>query len=433
MSDSRQPGSSSRRAFLRGLSLLTLGSAAGLGRAAQSRDVVVVTSYPDELVSRFEAGFEQANPGYRLRVVWRAAHDALPTLRQPAGIDVYWSPSPRNFALLKREGRLRRLDIDRTGLPGRLGNTWIDDPDGYYAAFEVAGYGFAVHPGYLKQHGLPEPTDWADLADGRYAGHLVVPNPGKVGFAPPLADIPLQAYGWERGWAMWSAVAANAALAESGGNFVGDELAMGRRGIGPSIDFFVAGAIARGAPLRFVYPRHGGVNPAQAAIMAGAGNVDGARAFVSYLLSAAGQKLLVHPDIRRLPVRPAAYAGLEAGYYDPFAAAEAGGYGYDSHRGLGRLPVVAALFDTVLAGRQADLARLWAAARRTEGAKGDEARRLLALVPLDEAGADRGEVQQVFARRDEDEAAKAAALVLEQAWAADRDQRFVRVAELVAA
>jgi len=144
--------SSSRRAFVKGLSLLALAGAAGAGRAAQRRDVVVVTSYPDEVVSRFEAAFEKAHPEWRLRIVWHMPHDALPTLRRPGpeGVDVYWTPSPRNYAILKGEGLLRKLDVDRSGLPGRIGNTLIDDADGYYAATETAGYGFAINPDYLK-------------------------------------------------------------------------------------------------------------------------------------------------------------------------------------------------------------------------------------------------------------------------------------------
>jgi ABC-type Fe3+ transport system substrate-binding protein len=425
--------SSSRRAFVKGLSLLALAGAAGAGRAAQRRDVVVVTSYPDEVVSRFEAAFEKAHPEWRLRIVWHMPHDALPTLRRPGpeGVDVYWTPSPRNYAILKGEGLLRKLDVDRSGLPGRIGNTLIDDADGYYAATETAGYGFAINPDYLKAHGLPEPTDWTDLADARYGGHIALPNPGRVGFAPVMADIPLQAYGWEKGWAMWSAITANSMLVDRGGTFVSDELSSGRRGIGVSIDFFVAAAIAKGAPLRFIYPKNGGVNPGQVAIMAGARNLDGARAFVTFLLSDAGQKIVTHPDIRKLPVRPSVYAGLDAGYHNPFAVAAAGGYGYDSDRGIGRLPVIAALFDSVLAQHRETLAELWAKARRVGGERGEQAKRLLSAVPISEADADKTEWQQAFANRRDDAKAEAAAVALEQQWVAESGARLARAGKLL--
>jgi phosphoglycerate transport regulatory protein PgtC len=425
--------SASRRAFVKGFSLLTLGGAAGLGRAGQRRDLVVVASYPDEVVSRFEAAFEKANPDWRLRIVWHMPHDALPTLRQPGpeGVDVYWTPSPRNFALLKQEGLLRKLDVDRTGLPGRIGNTLIDDPDGYFAAVETAGYGFAINPDYLKARDLPAPADWQDLGEPKYAGHIALPNPGTVGFAPVMADIPLQAYGWERGWALWSAIAANSMLVDRGGTFVSDELASGRRGIGISIDFFVAAAIAKGAPLRFLYPKHGGVNPAQVAIMAKAKNLEGARAFVSFLQSEAGQKILTHSDIRKLPIRPSVYARLEPGYHNPFAVAAAGGYGYDSERGQGRLPVIAALFNVALAQRRDQLASLWVKARAANGAKAEQAKQLLSTVPISEAQADAPEWQRIFAMRRDDPQAEMAAVDLERQWGAESETRLIKVATLL--
>lgn len=426
-------GTSSRRAFIKGLGLMALAGTSVPGLSAQRRDVVVVTSFPDEVVSRFEAAFEKAYPQWRLRIVWRMPHDALPTLRQPGaeGVDAYWTPSPRNFAILKQEGLLRKLDVDRTGLPGRIGNTAIDDPDGYYAAIETAGYGFAVNPEYLKVHGLAVPADWIDLADPKYGGHIALPNPGTVGFAPVMADIPLQAYGWEKGWAMWSAIAANSVLVDRGGTFVSDELASGRRGIGVSIDFFVAAAIVKGAPLSFSYPKNGGVNPAQAAIMAGAKNVAGACDFITFLQSEGGQRILAHPDIRKLPIRPSVYASLDAGYHNPFAVAAAGGYGYDSDRGLGRLAVIAALFDTVLAKRRDKLSALWGRARTGSGPRAGKARLLLGKVPLTEAQADDADLQRIFALRRDDPKAELAAVDVERKWAAESDIRLAFIDKLM--
>jgi ABC-type Fe3+ transport system substrate-binding protein len=423
----------SRRAFVKELGLLALAGPAGIARAAQRREIVVVTSYPDEVVSRFEAAFEKAHPDWRLRIVWHMPYDALPTLRHPGpeGVDVYWTPSPPNFALLKSEGLLRKLDIDRSGLPGRIGNTLIDDPEGYYAATETAAYGFAVNLAYLKAHGLPEPTDWTDLADPRYAGHIALSNPGKVGFAPPMVDIPLQAFGWEKGWAIWSATTANSNLVNAGGTFVGDELSSGRRGIAPSIDFFVAAAIAKGAPLRFIYPKHGGVHSGQVAIMAGARNLDGARAFVTFLLSDAGQKLVTHPDVRKLPVRPSVYAGLDTGYHNPFVAAEAGGYDYDGERTRSRLPLIAALFDAVLAQQRDTLAELWPKARAISGEHGERARRLLSSVPVSEADADRPDWQYAFANRRVDAKAESSAAALEQQWANESHTRLALAKKLL--
>ena len=429
--------SPSRRSFIKhagGLSLAALAGWPALTRAATT-NIVVLTSYPPEVVARVQAAFEKENPNSRLRIVWRMPHDALPTLRQPGpdGIDVYWTPSPSNFAILARAGLLAKLDIDRAGLPGRIGNTRIDDPDGFYAATETAGYGFAINPEYLARHRLVEPADWSDLAAPAYDGHIVLPNPARVGFAPVMADIPLQAYGWERGWATWSTIVANSALIDRGSNFISDELTEARRGIGISIDFFVNAAIAKGAPIRFVYPKHGGINPGQVGILAATPNPQGAKAFVAFLLGDTCQKLLAHPDIRKLPVRPSVYASLPADYYNPFAAAEHGDFAYDNERGRLRLPVIAALFDVALARRQAQLAKLWRRARKATGKSAEEARRLLGIVPLGEAAADDRGLQDIFAQREDDAHAQEQAQATEKRWAAEVDLRLARVEHLLGA
>ena len=66
--------------------------------------VVVMTSYPEEVVARFEAAFEKVHPGTRVEILWRRSGDALSYLRKPnqGNVDVYWtcllytSPSPRD-------------------------------------------------------------------------------------------------------------------------------------------------------------------------------------------------------------------------------------------------------------------------------------------------------------------------------------------------
>ena len=420
--------SPARRALLRGAGALAAAAGAGPLQAAPRRDVVVLTAYPDAVVSRFESAFEKAHPECRLRVVWRMPHDALPYLRQAGqgGVDVYWSASPRTYAQLKAEGALQRAGIDRSGLPGQIGGTQIDDPDGFYLASEVAGYGFACNPAALRVRGLGVPQDWTDLADPAYAGQLVMPDPVEVGFAPVMVDIPLQAYGWDTGWALWSAIAANSRFAGRGGSFVADEVGSGRRAVGLSIDFFVAEAIAGGAPLSFAYPRQGGVNPAHIAITAGSPNPAGARAFMAFVLSEGGQRLLTHPDIRKLPVRPSVYRGLPPTYHNPFAAAAEGGYRYDNARGRGRAPVVAAAFGQALVRPHARLAVLWARLRRAEAPVWNRVWPLLTAPPLSEAQADDEELQMAFFTRRDDAAAEARAAATEQAWADQVDARLAQ-------
>lgn len=389
MSESSNPDRG-RRQFLAGLAgaagMLALGNRA---YAAAPRPVVVMTSYQNEVMDRFEAAFERAHPEYRLNILWRMPHDALPWLEKPGqgGVDVYWSASPRNFERLKTEGAWRKLGVDPAGLPDRIGKAMLADPDGYFRATEMAGYGFAVNTRELAALGRPVPTDWTDLTDPALAGRIALPIPARVGFAPVMVDIVLQAYGWERGWALWSEIAGLSFLIDRGSTFVSDDVSSGKAVVGLSIDFFVASAIANGAPIRFVYPAHGGINPGQIAITASAPNPDGAQAFADFVLSEAGQRLLTDPDIRKLPVRPSVYAGLPADYPRPFAAAQHGAYDYDESLGMGRLTLIGQVFEAMLIRRHDDLTGLWRRLHRAEATGKDMsvARRELCAVPITEA------------------------------------------------
>lgn len=383
-----------RRQFIAGCGALAA-AALPTAQARTRRTVVVLTSYPQDTLTRFEAAFEKAHPGLKLQLRWRLPHQMPEYLAsaEGRGVDVVWAASPRTFAALAGAGTLATLseaDVPRDGLPARIGGTQISDPGGHYLATEVAGYGFVHAPARLQTLGLPVPRDWPELAEARWAGQIAAPIPSRVGFAPVLVDIVLQAFGWQRGWALWSAIAGHSRWVPAGGTLIGDEVTAGRAAIGLTIDFFAASAIARGAPLAFAYPAHGGLNPAHVAVAQAAPHRAEALAFVRYLLSEAGQTLLTHPTIRKLPVRPAVYARLPAGYFNPFEAAARGGYDYDNAAGQPRHGLLAALFDQVLVADADEHAALWQklhAAEAAGHARAAEARRLLEAPPLTEAEA----------------------------------------------
>ncbi|CAL63547.1 Putative regulatory lipoprotein [Herminiimonas arsenicoxydans] len=363
--------------------------------------VVVMTSYPEEVVSRFEAGFEKTHPGTRVEILWRHSGDARSYLRdqKQQNVDVYWSPAQRNFLTLAREGAFRKLDIDMTGLPARVGGFPISDPAGFYAATEIAGYGFAFNPQRLKEKGLPQPRQWTELSDQKWKDEIVFPIPGKVGFAPLLIDIILQGYGWDKGWEILQGIGSNAQLLGQGGQHISDEVSSGRASVGVSIDFFIKAAIANGAPIQFAYPGITGYSPAHVAIMKNAPHLKNARAFAAYVLSAEGQKILFHPDIRKLPVRPAVYANKPAGYFDPFKAASAMPFVFNTERALERQGLNNTLFDILITNEQTALRRVLDKIHQAENlanadsdsrlkARTYQARVLASTVPLSEVQAE---------------------------------------------
>jgi ABC-type Fe3+ transport system substrate-binding protein len=412
------------RKWLGGIGLLIC---AQLVTAAET--VVVVTSYPQEVVSQFEKAFEHAYPQYRLEILWRQSRDVMSYLHLPhSPVDVYWAPAQRNFAVLAREGAFRKLDMDLGGLPKSVGGYQISDPDGYFAASEIAGFGMAFNPDEIHRLGLSVPSDWKDLAELSFQGHVALPIPSRVGYAPMLMDTLLQGYGWDEGWSLIRQIAANAVLAEAGATFISDDVGSGRVAVGATIDFFAVSAAAHGKPVQFSYPEKVGYSPAHVAIFKESTNIEGARTFAAFVLSEQGQKILFHPDIRKLPIRPAVYASKPEGYFDPFAAAARSSYPYDLEGGLARQELVVALFDVLITRHHEMLASLWKSLHEAVAMSPQDPRVKEALlhanwmpVSLREAG--NPELQQRFSQRADTPA-------LETQWEVEAVRHYSRAIEL---
>lgn len=373
--------------------VLALGGLTPWSAARAEETVRVFTSYPQEMMDRYEQAFAKRHPGVKLDFQWGHGNDAAATLRQPdqGGVDVLWSPALKTFPTLSGEGAFRPIGKAGAGVADKVGGMRLTDGKGTYAAFELAGYGFAVRPDYLKQHDLPTPRDWADLARPAFAGHVIMPVPSSTGFAPPMMEVMLQHDGWDKGWALLAEIAANAELQDSGGGVaMVNELAEGAKGIGMIIDFFVRSAEADGKPVTFVYPEITAYVPAHVAITAKAPHPKAAEDFVRFVLSDEGQALLMTPEVMRLPVRPSAYAKAPADFPRPFEG-KAAAFAFDPAKGTARQYAFNALFDAFITSRHAQLRETFAAIRKAEAAgdtrRAAEARRLLTAMPVSEAEA----------------------------------------------
>jgi ABC-type Fe3+ transport system substrate-binding protein len=291
--------------------LALLAGAVSASAQPATREVVVLTSFPKELFEAYKQAFEQKTPGVKVIVKQQQTNQGVTYLRETRSrpeADVFWVSAVDAFQVLKTDGLLEKVALPKEALariPAKIGSFPLHDPDGYYWGFAVSGYGLMWNTRYLALHKLPAPREWTDLADARYWGHLVISAPSRSGTTHLTVEVILQAYGWEKGWAL---------LLQSGGNMgsitersfgVPEAVVSGQYGIGVVIDFFGLSAIASGQPIDFVYPSLTSVVPASVAVVKNGPNPANARAFVEYLLGDEGQLRLFAPEIGRLPVVPA--------------------------------------------------------------------------------------------------------------------------------
>jgi phosphoglycerate transport regulatory protein PgtC len=382
---------------------LTLALSAAAG-AAPTREVVVLTSFPKELFEAYKQAFEQTNPGIKVIVKQQQTNQAVTYLRETRArleVDIVWASAVDAFQTLKGDGLLDKIALPKellARIPAKVGGFPLHDPDGQYWGFAVSGYGLMWNTRYLALHKLPAPKEWTDLIDPRYHGHLSISAPSRSGTTHLTVEVILQAYGWERGWALLMQMGGNMGAIAERSFGVPEAVISGQLGIGVVIDFFALSAIASGQPVDFVYPSLTAVVPASVAVVKKGPNPENARAFVQYLLSDQGQLKLFSSEIGRLPVVPALYARAPKGYPNPFTT-KLGGIEFDDKLAASRRNVVNSLFDHVITFRHAELKAAWGAIYAAEVRAGKvraqgknlddgsrdlaEARWLASTVPLD--------------------------------------------------
>ncbi|MBB3995675.1 iron(III) transport system substrate-binding protein [Sulfitobacter undariae] len=167
--------------------------------------------------------------------------------------------------------------------------------DGYYYSTKLITTGIVYNTGAEMV-----PTSWADLAKPEMANLVAMPSPLYSGAA--LIHLATLTGTEGLGWEYYEALAANNTRAEGGNGGTFKAVAAGEKPYGVLVDFLAIRAKADGSPVDFVIPSEGVSYVTEpVAIMAGTKNMDAATKFVDFLLSEAGQNLVV--DMGYIPAR----------------------------------------------------------------------------------------------------------------------------------
>lgn len=328
---------------------------------AEGRRVQIITSFPPSFFEPFRSAFRSRYPDIAVEIVQRkttAAVIDIRTKKRPEA-DLFWASAPDAFELLKRANLLAPLQPRKTGAPQTIAGYPVNDPDHRYLGFAISGYGLVYNPSYLTARALPVPRNWADLAAPVYAGHIGLTSPARSGTTHLMVEALLQSLGWDRGWALWSAIGGNLATITARSFGVTAGVARGRFGIGISIDFLTEARTAEGEGNRFVLPGETLFAPASVARLATSPNPKEAELFIDFILSPEGQRMLREPRIGRLAVSPSAYGPEET---PPHLSETEGIFnrtGFDAGLSAGRYELVNLIFDEWITFRRTEHARLW--------------------------------------------------------------------------
>jgi iron(III) transport system substrate-binding protein len=141
----------------------------------------------------------------------------------------------------------------------------------------------------LYHQGGSAPTDWADLASPAYKDKLELGDPSYSG-----TTLGLVAYlGRTLGWDFFQRLQQNGARVVQSTNTVGTDIAQGSVDAGISLDSVGRDLLSKGSPVATAWPASGAIPvPAPVAVVKGHESA-ASQAFADWLLSDAGQAVLV--------------------------------------------------------------------------------------------------------------------------------------------
>lgn len=303
---------------------------------SQDDRLVILSPHPETVEQEFEEGFKdawRAETGRSVVLEWLNVGGTSEILRfikseygaKPRGIDV---------DLMFGGGMDPCIDLARAGMtaPYRvpdsllsqvaatIGGVPIYDPEGHWYGSTLAGFGIVYNKRVFELMGFPVPSTWEDLGSPRLFSWVGSADPRGSGSVHMMYEIILQAYGWEKGWEVLTAMGGNVRNFVKGANQTIKDVATGEVACGLAIDFYAMAMMNEAGEDKIGYVMPEGltvVNPDGIAILRGAPNLDVAKAFVRFTLSPAGQKLWLYRtgvpggpkkyQLNRLSVTPALY------------------------------------------------------------------------------------------------------------------------------
>jgi len=434
------------KSYLRG-SVAACALFASVSFALAAETVVIVTSFPDSMTTPIEAAFEAAHPEVDVEILNKSTSSGvkyIAEISESNTADIFWASAPDAFEVLKSDGLLAKVDVEAEGIPDMIGAFPMNDADGTYYGFAASGYGIMWNDRYIKANDLAPATEWEQLKEAKYFGHVGMSSPSRSGTTHLTVETLLQGEGWDTGWADWKWIAGNFASVTERSFGVPDGVNTGNFGLGIVIDFFGFSSKASGFPVDFAYPTVTALVPANIGIVKNAPNEAAAVTFVEFLLSPEGQKVLLDPAIMRLPVNPATYADAPEGLPNPFEDSSIGSaVKFDVGISGARYNVVNSLFDVMITYRMDDLrgaVRAVQIAEEKHASSGNaeaaaliaEARGLIEALPITEAQALDPDFAGIFTKKRKkasDEIGQRQAEV-EQQWDAMVVENYGRAKEL---
>ncbi len=222
--------------------------------------------------------------------------------------DVFWGGEGTLFDNLAKEGLLDRIQLpDKlwNEIPAEIGKPIglpLKDPKRFWVGTMLEPYGIIYQPKLLKRLGV-EIKDWEDLLNPKLKGQIAQCTPDRSSSSHASYEVILATNGWEKGWDWLRKLAANTGIFTARSRDVPNVVSKGEFAVGFAVPSYMAFAeVLNGYDVKFVYPKNAYVTPEPMAVLKGAPHPKAAHAFIEFMLSEEGQKLISSMGV--YPVTP---------------------------------------------------------------------------------------------------------------------------------
>ncbi len=272
--------------------------------AAQAEKLTFYCSAQEEWCQVMARGFEDAT-GIDVNMTRKSSGETFAQVRaessNPKG-DIWWGGTGDPHLQAAEEGLTQAYESPMRADLHPWAISQSESADNKTIGIYSGALGYGYNTDLLAANNLPEPTCWKDLLKPEYKGHIQMANPNSSGTAYTTLASMVQLFGEEEGFDYMKGLHVNINQYTKSGSAPIKAAGLGETTIG--IVFMhdaVAQAVA-GFPIKVVAPCEGtGYEIGSMSIVEGARNLDEAKQFYDWALTAEAQNLALEVNAFQVP------------------------------------------------------------------------------------------------------------------------------------
>jgi iron(III) transport system substrate-binding protein len=267
---------------------------------AERQTVMLYSSLKESQLAALKEGFMRQHPNISMDFYTASTGNVmtkLATEQQAGGIaaDMIWVGDPTNYLDFKAQGLLLPYDSPAAAaIPAKF-----KDSELMFMSARLIMLGFVYNTTKLNLEQAPK--TWEDLLKPQFKNNIAMTDPTSSGTT--LFTVAGLVQHPRYGWDYLQKLKAHGLLLESGSSAVVNKVGSGEYLVSIGVDYIARSAMAQGATLGFVYPENDiPIIESPIAIIRNSRNIAAAKQLYDYIISEAGQQVLL--EEYTLPINP---------------------------------------------------------------------------------------------------------------------------------